>query len=278
MQKKSKVNIVLLLAVAALILIFAVWGPENISKYRDRQTLNQVKTETVETVGEGYRYTLGMREKLYILGKCLNSQTQPASELSELTKVESGNLNYEDLIGTYAFVVNHQGPSDREITEAEVFDVCNRELAALKEQGVLPDEVKEVNASAYSAVLYSAIDVLEPRNNVSVWKVNLATGKQNADKSGRLLDAYIDADTGKFYEFYVRTKTTWDAMDAERMVSKWADYMGLPAPNPYDFENPLLENTPYYEKYRFSGIEGGSTVVTLGFYEGINELYLKISR
>ncbi len=127
-------------------------------------------------------------------------------------------------------------------------------------------------------MLYSAIDVLEPRNNVPVWKVSLSTGKQNADKSGRLLDAYIDAETGRFYEFYVRTRTTWDAMDAEQMAVQWANYMGLSAPEKYDSENPLLENTPYYEKYRFAGIEEGSTVVTLGFYEGINELYLKISR
>lgn len=278
MRKRSRINIIVLLAAAAMVLVFAVWGPENISKYRDRKTLNQVKTETVESVGEGYRYTLGMNEKLYILGKCLNSQSQPESEISAQTRVESENVNYKGLTGTYAFVVNRQGPSGREITEEEIFDVCNRELSALKEQGVLPDEVKEVTASAYTAVLYSAIDVLEPRNNVPVWKVSLSTGKQNADKSGRLLDACIDAETGRFYEFYVRTKTTWDAMDAEQMAVQWANYMGLSAPEKYDSENPLLENTPYYEKYRFSGIEEGSTVVTLGFYEGINELYLKISR
>ena len=74
------------------------------------------------------------------------------------------------------------------------------------------------------------------------------------------------------------TTTTWDKMDKEQMIQAWAEYLLLEAPESYESENPLLENTPYYAKYRF-GQEGDTqTIVTLGFYEGINELYLKISR
>ena len=32
------------------------------------------------------------------------------------------------------------------------------------------------------------------------------------------------------------------------------------------------------KKYSFAGMEANSTIVTVGFYEGINELYLKISQ
>lgn len=275
---KSRRNIVIMLIAAALVLVFALWGPETIANYRDKSTLNQVTVETVESSGEGYRYTMSSNEKLYILAKCLNSQSQPQSERSSQLERDADSVNYEELTGTYAFVVNRQGPSEREITESEIFSVCNEQLQKLREQGILPDEVKEVTDTAYTAVLYSAIDVLEPRNNVSVWKVSLSTGIQNADKSGRLLDAYIDADTGKLYEFYVRTNTTWSAMEPEQMVTSWAEYMELSAPEQYESENPLLENTPYFAKYRFSGPSDGSTVVTVGFYDGINELYLKITK
>ena len=277
-MRKSRRNIVIMLVAAALVLVFALWGPETIANYRDKSTLNQVTVETVESSGEGYRYTMSSNEKLYILAKCLNSQSQPESERSSQLREDADSVNYEELTGTYAFVVNRQGPSEREITEDEIFDVCNGELRKLREQGILPDEVKKVTDTAYTAVLYSAIDVLEPRNNVSVWKVSLSTGIQNADKSGRLLDAYIDADTGKLYEFYVRTNTTWSAMEPEQMVTSWAEYMELSAPEQYESENPLLENTPYFAKYRFSGPSDGSTVVTVGFYDGINELYLKITK
>lgn len=277
MRQNRRNNVIMLIA-AVLVLAFALWGPEALASYWDNKTLNQVTVEAVESSGEGYRYTMSSNEKLYILAKCLNSQSQSGSERSGQLNQAADSVNYEELTGTYAFVVNRQGPSEKEITEADIIQVCNEELQKLKDQGILPDEVKEVTAGSYTAVLYSAIDVLEPRNNVSVWKVRLSTGKQNADKSGRLLDAYIDADTGKFYEFYVRTNTTWSDLEPDQIAASWAEYMELSAPEQYESENPLLENTPYFAKYRFTGPSDGSTVVTVGFYEGINELYLKISK
>ncbi len=103
-------------------------------------------------------------------------------------------MNYEDFEGTYAFVMNRQGPTEREITDAQVYEICNRELNVLKELGVLPDSVKNVEPSAYSAVLYSAIDVLEPQNNMPVWRVSLSTSQQNLKKANQVIDLYLDAD------------------------------------------------------------------------------------
>lgn len=271
----SKRNMYILVFVAVLVVLGSLWGPERLATYQDEKSLNQVKEVQAEGPGEGYRYIMSGNEKLYLLAKCLNSQSQPESDRN--AAVYRNNINYEELAGTYAFVVNKQGPSEQEITDADIYDVCNKQLKEMQEKGILPDEVKAVTAEAYDAVLYSAIDVLEPRNNVSVWKVSLSTDKKNADKSGRMLDAYVDAQTGKIYEIYVRTNTTWDEMDKDQMINAWAIDLELPAPTPYESENPLLENTPYFAKYRI-GEGDANTVVTWGFYEGINELYLKISR
>ena len=173
---------------------------------------------------------------------------------------------------------NYKKPSEQEITEEEIFESCNRGIELLVELGILPGKVKEIKSQAYEAVLYSAIDVLEPRNNLAVWEGSLATDKRNADKSGRLIDACIDADTGKFYEFYVRTDTSWDELDADVIIEKWSEYMGLTGGERCEDVNPLEETTPYFVKYTFPGNGEGSTVVTIGFYEGINELFLKIAR
>ena len=148
----------------------------------------------------------------------------------------------------------------------------------LKEAGVLPAEIREIRAEAYEATLYSAIDVPEPRNNVAVWKLSLTGSLQNANKENRLIDAYIDADDGKIYEFYVRAQLEWEEIDPDVLVEAWGSYMGLSAPQAYETDNPLLETTPYYRKYVFTGNGEERTVVTIGFYEGINELFLKISR
>lgn len=276
-MKNKKVIGAAFLVFAGLVMILSVWGPEALARYKDRDILDEIHADAVEEAGEGYRYTLNQNEKVYILSCCLSSQTLPESELNSLTREETANIDYWDLEGTYAFVINHRGPSGQEITDEQIYETCNVELNKLKELGLLPQEMKEVDASSYDATLYSAIDVLEPRNNVAVWKVSLLNSQKNANKENRLIDAYLDADDGKIYEFYVRTDLQWEDIDADLIVEEWRKYMGLSSPEPYESDNPLLETTPYFKKYVFSGMGEGKTVVTVGFYEGINELFLKIS-
>ena len=234
------------------------------------------REETVEKAGAGYRYKLNTNEKLYILSRCLSSQNLPETEHSAMTRLEEGGT-YQELEGSYAFVANYRSPSEREITDEQIYETCNTALALLKEYGILPEEVREVEPSSYDATRYSAIDVLEPQNNMAVWRVSLSTSHQNADKANRLIDAYIDADSGKIYSFYARTDSLWSQMDPEEMMDAWGGYLGLTGREAYDSDNPLMETTPDFVKYRFPGMEERSTIVTIGFYEGINELFIKLT-
>lgn len=277
-MKIQKISL-LLLPLAAIIAGLAVWGPETLAKYRDKGILNQIQAQESETGTEGYRYSLSANEKLYILAKCLNSQVQPESDQNAMTKTDTFNLDYQELTGSYAMVVNRKDSNGQEVSTSIGIDLCNQGIQDLKAFGILPDSVQQLAERSYSAVMYSAIDVPEPRNNVLVWKIELNTGKQNANKENRLLDAYVDADTGKVYEFYVRTEISkWQDIDADEMIKVWAEYMGLSQPEEYQGTNPLAETTPYFKKYSFVGMGDSSTTVTIGFYEGINELFLKISR
>ena len=137
MEKKS----LAILALTALVLLVSVLGPEQLARYKDRGILNQIVVDETGSAGEGYRYTLNSNEKLYLLSECLNHQVLPESELSAMTRVPAPDVDYESLIGSYAFVVNRQGPSGKEITGEEIYEVCNREIGTLKECGVLPDDV-----------------------------------------------------------------------------------------------------------------------------------------
>ena len=264
-------------AVAVVVILAALWGPEWIADRRDGRILNSITTEAVEG-GEGYRYRMSSNQKLYLLGRCLSSQTLPESELRSLTRVDNETGNYGEVTGTYAFVENRQQPGEGQIQEEAVYEACNREIEALKEKGILPREVKEVSESSYEAVICSAIDALEPRNNLAVWKISLSTDVQNADKSNRFLDIYMDADTGKIYEFYVRTGQEWENIDPEAMIVQYADYLELSGLQSYEDLNPLLETTPYFEKFTFPGDEDSSMMVTIGYYEGIRELFLKVGK
>ena len=282
MNHKMKMAVLLFLAVFSMVL--SIWGPEALAKYQDKGTLNEIHVEDVGEAGVGYRYKLNMNEKLYILSRCLSSRTLPGSEQGSAARDRTAVLNdgeagiYQEPEGSYAFVANYRSPSDKEITDDQVYETCNRALSALKEAGILPEEVREVAASAYDATLYSAIDVLEPRNNIAVWKLSISNSQKNANKENRLMDAYIGAEDGKLYEFYVRTPLLWEDIDTKMIVEEWSRYMGLDTPSPYESDNPLLETTPYFHKYVFPGIGDEKTVVTVGFYEGINELFLKIER
>lgn len=275
---RQKMKIALLLLFAAFSMVLSIWGPEALAKYQDKGTLNEIHVETVEEAGAGYRYRLNMNEKLYILSRCLKSQTLPESEQSAITRssmiADSGT--YQDMDGAYAFVANYRGPSDKEITDEQIYETCNSAINALKETGILPEEVREVAPSAYDATLYSAIDVLEPRNNIAVWKISMSNSQKNADKENHLMDACIGAEDGKLYEFYVRTPLLWDDIDTDTVIEEWSRYMGLGSFEPYESDNPLLETTPYFKKYVFSGMGEEKTIVTVGFYEGINELFLKL--
>ncbi len=276
-MRKIIVNVCLSLLAAAVVAA-AVLGPEFLARYQDKKILNRLESQLVEEESEGYRYSLSSNEKLYILSKCLNSQSEPGDELNNQARMEGDQADYQELTGSYAFVVNRRDITSQEITDEKLYETCNRELAVLKELGVLPDTVRDTAAASYDAVRYSAIDIPEPRNNVSVWKLSLATTTKNANKQNRLLDAYLDADTGKLYEFYVRTELSWEDVDTDAIIAAWSEYMGLTEPQPYEPVNPLQETTPYFSKYFFEGMEDGITVVTVGFYEGINELFLKVSR
>ena len=90
MRKLSgkQVKKISLLLIPAVILIvgLAVWGPEELARYRDRAILNQIQTQETETGTEGYRYSLSGNEKVYILSKCLNSQAQPESDQNAQTR------------------------------------------------------------------------------------------------------------------------------------------------------------------------------------------------
>lgn len=280
-MEKNKIGklSLLLIPLAVVIVALAVWGPEALAKYQDRAILDRVNVQEAGKGMEGYRYSLSGREKLYILSKSLSSQALPESELNALTRPESGSPDYQEITGTYAFVVNRKDPSGQEVSADQGIHLCSRGMEELKSLGILPKEVAELKETSYSAVQYCAIDVPEPRNQVLVWKISLRAATNNAGRGNCLLDAYVDADTGKIYEFYARTElTSWSQVDADGMIRAWAGYMGLDEPEAYENANPLAETTPYFKKYSFTGMEEGSTIVTIGFYEGINELFLKISR
>ncbi len=137
------------LAFTALVIAASVWGPEALTGYKDKEILNETHWKEIEEAGEGYRYSLNGNEKLYILSQCLNSQALPESEQNAWTRNETSETGYQGLGGTYAFVVNHKGPSGEEITDEEIYGTCNSSLEMLAGLGILPEGVKKIEKGYY---------------------------------------------------------------------------------------------------------------------------------
>ena len=109
--------------------------------------------------------------------------------------------------------------------------------------------------------------------------MSLSTSQKNANKENRLIDAYIDADDGKIYgNFMSAPPGCGEDMDPDEIAARWSGYMGLTDPEPYEAANPLMESTPYFKNMYTAAWGNEETIVTIGFYEGINELFLKISK
>ena len=96
MKVVKKISLLLIVA-AAVIVALAVWGPETLARYRDKGILNQIQAQETDMGTEGYRYSLSGNEKVYILSKCLNSQTRPESEQNALTRADA---DFQDVTGT----------------------------------------------------------------------------------------------------------------------------------------------------------------------------------
>lgn len=266
------------LALVLLTTGLSVWGPEAFSRWKDRSLLGRIHRQEVELSGEGYRYELSAAEKLYVLSRALESRNFP--ENGQYGAGSKG-AQYQESGGNYALIINHKGleeTSENTASREEVCETCNEGLRALKSAGLLPESVAEVDPELYEAVLYSAIDVREPRNYVAVWKLSLADDIRGIRKENRPMDLYLDADDGKIYEFYVRTQWEWEEIEPDTIVRSWCFYLGLPDPLRLEDDNPLSESTPFFRKYTVAGEGEEQTVVTVGFYEGIREFFIKISR
>ena len=113
---------------------------------------------------------------------------------------------------------------------------------------------------------------------LTVWRISLSDRIRGVGKENRLMDVYMDADDGKIYEVYARTEWQWEQIDPDAIAKAWCNYLGLSKPEPDTEANPLTEATPYFRKYWIPGVGEEKTVITVGYYEGIREVFIKLSR
>ena len=265
MKKKEK----LLYALAG----FAVFGiiaatvliPKIISWYYDATAVGAVHLEN--TGDEDAREDLNADEKLYIVSNALNNRILPQSD-------HFAAIRWQDIFNnktqSYAFQPIYRESEYNPEACAKALNALKTELDLLNEKGVLPDLGFNPDHNDYEASLFSAIDIRKPQKNVTVWQINF---NGTIIRNG-LVDCIMDAQTHRLYSVSIRAEKLWAQYDADNIIRLWAEYLGAGAPQPYQPDNPLVEDATYYQKYTLDG----KTVVTVGYYEGIGEFFIKITK
>jgi hypothetical protein len=253
--------------VAAIVLV-----PEAISRQYDNTLLGGVTMEEKDIEVAGYKYNLGSEEKLYILANALNNRIMPQSDYFAAIRWQDSISNIQT--ESYAFQSVYRESEYNSKTRDAALDALKGELDLLREKGMIPELAFNPNAAVYEASLFSAIDILEPKKNLPVWQIN---SSETIIREG-LVDCIMDAQTHKLYSLSFRSVKTWDQYNADELIRLWAEYLGTSAPEPFVPDNPLIEDAIYYQKYAINGMEGDKTIVTVGYYEGIQEFFIRITR
>ena len=250
----------------------AIFGPGILSRNFDNHIIERIVIEEKDIALPGYVYNLSADEKLYVLSNALNNRILPQSDYYAAIRRLDSISNTQTQ--SYAFQPVYKESEYNEETRNNALLAVGQELSALFEAGILPEINYEPDADAYSADLFTAIDILEPKKNVTVWQIN---NNGIIIREG-LLDCVMDAHTNTISSISIRAAKSWEEYDVDTIIQRWAQYAGTSAPEPYDAGNPLAIDATYYQRYIIGSADNEKTIVTVGFYEGINEFFIKISK
>lgn len=253
------------------IIAATVLAPAAVSHRMDNAVLGHVILEEKDRAMGGYVYHLSANEKLYVLSNALGNRILPQSDYFASIRPPNSLSNVQTQ--SYAFQPVYRESEYNNATKAAALDALGSELAALSEREILPPLAFQSDG-AYEVGLFTAIDVLEPKKSVTVWQISA----NDTVIRGGLVDCVMDAQTHKVYSISLRDVKSWEEYDTDEIVALWAEYLGASAPEPYVPGSPLAEDATYYQKYAISGMEGDKTIVTAGYYDGIGEFFIKISR
>ena len=272
MQRDRRLIYIIGGTIVALVIIVTILGPELVSRRYDNLLLKNITLEEKNAEVMGYKYVMSADEKLYVLANALNNRLLPQSDYFAAIRWQDSISNTQTQ--SYAFQPVFRDSEYNSVTQRNALNSLKTELDLLSENGVIPALDFNSDTDDYEATLFSAIDILEPKNYVSVWQI---VGYGGTVRDG-LMDCIMDAQTNKLYSFSIRTEKSWEQYDADKVIRLWAEYLGTSVPETYVQGSPLVEDATHYQKYAINGMEGDQTIVTVGYYEGVQEFFIKIMK
>ena len=248
--------------------------------------------------------------KIFVLSKALVNRPVPQSDYAALLRLGGNPDGAADQ--RYALQPNYRSP----VTDKNAaLNALSKELAELAALNIIPAAGWDLNPDMYDISGFVASDAADAQAAYPVVAYEFNKTAQLRHKKVLLADCYIDAETSKIIGLSVRAEKRWDEYNPGEIIGAWLGYLGIDAAgNNADFASantnanantnagasanasastsasaginsgirqisgdPLLEGATYYSKYLFTDADGNEAVATIGFYEGINEFFIKLS-
>jgi hypothetical protein len=277
----KKYAAVLLLVMAVLIL--SILMPAQLARFFDNTMLGVVHEESTPISLESFQYSsLSDRERLYIVSMALGNRNILQSDYAASIRDKAIRSERDDSVMSFTYVENNRGSSADELDAKQAMEACKTELIEIISAS--PDlkeniDVIDWNLNPCKAQLYSAVYMLDPQKNVPVWQIEYSSAvppTSNDNLPFALMEAYVDAETGKLYGFAIRPKQV-DAQNFEpdALAKAWLGRLGITSFEDITDDNPFTEDASMYKKFATDGMDSGKTVFTVGVYEGVKEVFVR---
>jgi hypothetical protein len=274
--------------VAALLLVivviaFSIFMPATLARYYDNSMFGVVYKDSTVISPESFQYsTLSERERLNIVSMALGNRNIMQSDYAASIREKATRSGRDDTVMTFAYVENTRGPSADELNAEQAIEACKVELTEIIRSCFDLNanfDVTELNLNPCSEKLYSAVYMLEPQKNVPVWQIEYSSAIPptfNDRLPFVLMEAYVDAETGKLYGFAFRLEQAdTEDFEPDALAKAWLDRLSIASFEDITDDKLFTENASLYKKFAIDGMDSAKTVFTVGFYEGVNEFFVR---
>ncbi|NNJ31765.1 hypothetical protein [Lacrimispora defluvii] len=279
MNKKYAVVLLLVSFVIAL----SIFMPARLARFRDNSMMGVVHRENNAISPESFQYSsLSEQERLYIVSMALGNRNILQSDYAAALREKAIRSGRGDTVMSFAYVKNNRGAYGDELDVNQAAEACKTELneiigtcTGLKEDRSL----QNLNLNPCSGQLYSAVYMLDPQKNVPVWQIEYSTAVPpvpNDNLPFALMEAYVDAETGKLYGFAFRVKELeGENFEPDTLAKAWLERLGITNFKDITDDNPITENASQYKKFATDGMDSTKTVFMVGYYEGVHEVFVR---
>lgn len=263
-----KIKNKLIVLIVVLIILLSIFLPAKLSQINDSAFINVIHKQEQATFPESYQYSLNIKDKLYILSMALSTRNILESDYAASLREKAIRTKRDNTVASFAYVENNIEQSDMQ----NAIDICNKKLKIILEDGL---DIKNFDVNnKCNATLYTAVDILNPQRYVTVWQIEYDSFLPTNDSinDSLLMEAYIDSKTGDLYSFAIRTKDPVE-FDAKSLATAWAKQLDIIN---FDDITDIANTTKQHKKYSAEGMNREKIVFSVGYHEGVNEIFVSI--